>query len=480
MLAVIARERAQADRARRAQITMEQVRSETQEIEILTLQSADQDRKQAASSALAGFARYRQVVLDVRALRSMDVSPRSLQEVDHDIGVAYGYGLNAMAMSRVSPALGRRMALTAFSPALAQLARTTEAAARRQDAVARTALRRAGIATTGSLVLGLLLLVLLGWKLQGLQRGSALAEQARAAERRGEERLRALVRHSSDVVAVIDPSWNVRWLADSVGGVLDHQTQDLLGRPLKELIHPDDVEPAERLIADLAPGSIRTASLRLRAADGGYRHLELVADNRIADPLIDGILLNVRDVSERYALLERLHHQAFHDDLTGLPNRALLEDRVTQALARLRRSGGLAAVVFLDLDDFKQVNDGLGHAAGDQLLQRIGARIREAVREQDTPARLGGDEFAVLLEDLAGEDEALDAAQRICRAVAQPLTVAGRRIAPAASVGVACARPTDSHDDLLRNADVAMYAAKQQGKARVSMFDSGSSPMTAS
>jgi diguanylate cyclase (GGDEF)-like protein/PAS domain S-box-containing protein len=471
MLVVIGRARGQADRARRAQIRLEHVRSATQEIEIITLRSRGQNDKLTAEAALAGFARYRQVVLDVRALRGMDVPSASLRQIDHDIGVAYGYGLNAMAMSRVNPALGRRMALTRFSPALAELARATAVAARRQDAVARAALRRAGIATTGSLILGLVLLVLLGWRLHRLQRGSALAEQARAAERDGEERLRALVRHSSDVVAVIDASWSVSWIADSVRRMLGHDPEVLRGRPLRELIHPDDVELAERFLAELGPGAIRTASLRLRAADDSYRHLELVADNRVADPLIDGILLNVRDVSERHALLERLHHQAFHDDLTGLPNRALLEDRVIHALARLRRSGGLAAAVFLDLDDFKQVNDGLGHAAGDQLLQAVAGRIRETVRAQDTPARLGGDEFAVLLEDLECEDEARAVAERIGHAIAQPLAVAGRRITPAASIGVASARPTDSHDDLLRNADVAMYAAKQQGKARVAVFE---------
>jgi diguanylate cyclase (GGDEF)-like protein/PAS domain S-box-containing protein len=367
------------------------------------------------------------------------------------------------------------MALTAFGPALDRLAGATGRAARRQDRVARAALLRARIATAGSLAVGLLLLVLLGWRLHRLQRGSALAEHARAVERRGELRVHALVRHSADVVAVIDTSWRVRWLAESVRRMLGYEPQALLDRPLTDLVHPDDAAGAAQFlheVADDVAGDVRTAGLRLRDHVGEYRHLELVADNRLADPLIDGILLNIRDVSERVGLLEQLHHQAFHDGLTGLANRALLEDRVEHALARFRRAEGGVAVIFLDLDNFKAVNDGLGHAVGDDLLRTIAQRIDETLRAQDTPARFGGDEFAVLLEDLADEAEALEIADRLRSALEQPLTVAGRRLTPSASVGIAYARTDDTHDMLLHNADVAMYAAKRQGKAQVAAFDS--------
>jgi diguanylate cyclase (GGDEF)-like protein/PAS domain S-box-containing protein len=471
--AVIAHEREQADRARRAQVLMERVRSSTQQVEIITLRTRVANDKAVARSVKAGFDNYRRVVADVRALREMDVPHARFEEVDRDVGRAYGIGINALALLHGNPQAGRQVALTTFSRALADVADATALAARRQDAVARAALLRAGIATTGSLALGALLLVLLGWRMHRLQRGSALAEQARAVERRGEERLRALVRHSSDVVAVTDASWHLRWLADSVRGMLGFEPAALIGRALTELVHPDDAGTAERFLRDaIGDGEgVRMASLRLRGSDGRYRHLELVADNRLADPLIDGILLNVRDVSERHALLERLHHQAFHDALTGLANRALLEDRVTQALARSRRSGTTTAAIFLDLDDFKAVNDGLGHAAGDELLRIVAARLQETLRGHDTPARLGGDEFAVLLEELVDDAEAAAIAERLRAAIERPLTVAGRSLTPAASLGVACASPTDTHETLLRNADVAMYAAKHRGKGRVAAFE---------
>jgi diguanylate cyclase (GGDEF)-like protein/PAS domain S-box-containing protein len=254
--------------------------------------------------------------------------------------------------------------------------------------------------------------------------------------------------------------------------MLGYEPEALVGRRLAELVHPDDANALSPFLHDAAEqeGEATMLSVRLRGADGAYRHLELVADNRLSDPLIDGILLNMRDVSERLALLEQLRHQAFHDSLTGLPNRALFDERLRRALVRLRRTDGFAAVMFVDLDDFKTVNDGLGHAAGDELLQAVARRLDDTLRAQDTAARLGGDEFAVLLEDLVDESEALAIAERVRRALEPPLTVAGHQVTPSVSIGVACPGPEDSADELLRNADVAMYAAKERGKAQVACF----------
>jgi diguanylate cyclase (GGDEF)-like protein/PAS domain S-box-containing protein len=473
MLLLADRARRTADRARQAQVLMEKVRNGTQRVDVVTWRSLATTSAASPATLAAGLDAFKQVVSSVRELRRLGVPPENVREVERAVGAAYGTGINVLAISRRDPRAGRRMALAIFGPAMARLDAATARAAHRQDDLARASLLRARIGGVASLVFGVLLLALLGWRLHRIQGRSALAEQARAAERRGEERLHALVRHSSDVVAVVDPSSCVRWLAESVRGMLGYEPEALVGRRLAELVHPDDADGLAPFLHDATEleGDVAMLSVRLRSADGAYRHLELVADNRLSDPLIDGILLNMRDVSERLALLEQLRYQAFHDSLTGLPNRALFEDRLSRGLVRLRRSGGFAAVMFIDLDDFKTVNDGLGHAAGDELLQVTAHRLQTALRAQDTAARLGGDEFAVLLEDLVDEAEAVAIAERVRHALEPSLTVAGHLITPSASIGVALPGPQDTADELLRNADVAMYAAKDRGKAQVARFE---------
>jgi diguanylate cyclase (GGDEF)-like protein len=176
------------------------------------------------------------------------------------------------------------------------------------------------------------------------------------------------------------------------------------------------------------------------------------------------VLASVQDVTERNRLEAALRHQAFHDELTGLANRALLTDRIDHAIHRLRRTRHTAAVLVLDLDRFKTVNDSLGHNAGDALLREIAARFRRALREADTPARIGGDEFAILLEDLDSVDDAKSTAQRLLDALEEPFVVLGKEIFARASIGVSIVDTHgDNADELLRNADAAMYRAKEHG-----------------
>ena len=187
--------------------------------------------------------------------------------------------------------------------------------------------------------------------------------------------------------------------------------------------------------------------------------------------VIVGRVWSFRDVTATKQLENQLAHQAFHDALTNLPNQTLFRDRVDHALERGQRSGSRVAVLFIDLDDFKTVNDSLGHPAGDQLLASVTDRLQACLRAGDTAARLGGDEFAVLLEDIGGAKDAVDVAERAITALRRPFRIASNEVFTSCSVGIALSDRDSSCDQLLRNADLAMYTAKAEGKARYGVFE---------
>src|SRR3954468_20271439 len=473
MLVMAGYARREADQARQAQAVMERTRTLGAGIDSLTWRTLASRDVGIQAVVSQGLAQYQQLTASLRRLRALGVPRSRTAPVERRLGEAYGHGMQALLASRRDRALGGRIAKGRFAPAMRRFDAAIAGLAARQDGIARAAQQRTWLGWLGSLTIGLLLLCLLGWRMHRIQRRSAVADQARAAERRGEERMRALVRHSSDVVAVVDDTSQMRWLAESVHGALGYDAANLVGRRLIDLVHAGDTVHATRFLDKAAQSAGRTGSLsvRVRAADGEYRAVEMIAHNHIGDPLIDGILLNLRDVSERVSFEEKLRHQAFHDDLTGLANRALFEDRLTLALARTRRNRDKLAVIFVDLDDFKTVNDSLGHAIGDELLRATAQRLADCLRAQDTAARLGGDEFAILLEDLSGPDEAWQIAERLRRALEPPFVVDGRQIASSASLGVDCPDSLATTDDVLGNADLAMYAAKYGGKGRVARFE---------
>ncbi|HET7685463.1 MAG TPA: EAL domain-containing protein, partial [Candidatus Limnocylindria bacterium] len=267
----------------------------------------------------------------------------------------------------------------------------------------------------------------------------------------------------------------------AVSRVLGYRPDELTERNGLDLVHPEDATYMSQLLTEIQgqPGAERGAELRLRRADGSWCHVEAVARNMLHDPAIRGIVINYRDVTQRHGLEEQLKHQAFHDPLTGLANRALFVDRLTHALARRRRRTGPTAplaVLFLDLDDFKAVNDAMGHAAGDELLSAIGERLEECLRAGDTAARVGGDEFAILLDERVTIRVAEGVARRVLEALRKPFVVHGRTLHMRASVGIAVSgHDAVDHDDadaLLRNADVAMYQAKLSGRGRYEIFAS--------
>ena len=287
-----------------------------------------------------------------------------------------------------------------------------------------------------------------------------------------QERFRALVRHSSDVITVADADGTIRHQTPSVEAVLGYASGELAGTAVTALVHPEDLRESAAHLAHLAsrPGSQLRMVARVRHRDGAWRDVETVAVNLLDDPVVGGLVLTSRDVTERTELERQLSHQAFHDALTGLANRALLAERLRHALARCQRSGGFVAVLVLDLDGFKAVNDGLGHAVGDELLVAVAERLVAGLRPGDTAARLGGDEFVVLVEDLNALAEAGRVAERVLESLLVPFEAGGRRLDVQASIGVATNATAQDPDDLVRNADVAMYRAKARGKACYEVF----------
>ena len=290
------------------------------------------------------------------------------------------------------------------------------------------------------------------------------------ARRKSEARFGWLVMNSSDLIMAVDAARKIDYASPSVKRLLGAGDVKLLGMPLTDLAHPDDASAVDNLLsrAMRSPGERVSVEWRLRQGDGSWLPVETVATSGVLDGANPGVVLNTRDLQERKALEQKLTFQAFHDPLTRLANRSLFRERVEHALER-RQTGDLS-VLFIDLDNFKTINDSLGHAAGDHVLVETAHRLRSALRAEDTAARLGGDEFAVLLED-ADVTASARIAERIRLTLGVPFWVMGQEVYISASIGIATREPGDTATELLRNADVAMYTAKTKGKARFEIFE---------
>ncbi len=308
--------------------------------------------------------------------------------------------------------------------------------------------------------------------LVGLSRTRSRRERTEVEQqvlRRSEQRLQALVEHGSDMITVVAPDTTVIYQAGAVGSMLGYEPGELEGVKLLEWLDPND---RASLLALCATERTASQELRLRHRDGSLRPCEVHATSLLDDPAWEGIVLNIWDLSERKALEERLRHLAFHDPLTGLPNRALVLDRAEQMLAKARRSPSVVAALHIDIDAFKHVNDSFGHAAGDQLLRVVGERLQGVVREQDTVGRLGGDEFVVLLESAPPDAPPELVAERIIEVLGHPIELreSGKVLSVSASVGISVGW-RDSAEQLLRDADFALYEAKELGKDRYAIFE---------
>jgi diguanylate cyclase (GGDEF)-like protein/PAS domain S-box-containing protein len=295
---------------------------------------------------------------------------------------------------------------------------------------------------------------------------------AELAER--EQRFRSLVQHSSDVVTIIDAESTITYQSPSAALVFGYEPETLLGTRLTSLLHPDEASRFGTRVDEmlLRPSGTAVFELRFRHVDGSWRRTETIVTNLLDDPAVRGFVLNTRDITERRALEDQLRHQAFHDPLTGLANRALFYDRLNHALARGSRDTRALAVLLLDVDGFKQVNDSFGHATGDELLVTVARRVGDCIRPSDTVARLGGDEFAVLLEGVEDAGFPGRVAERIRAVLAASVSVDGRELTLHASIGIVVSPfGAASAEDILRDADLAMYMAKSRGKNRSEVFE---------
>src|SRR3954453_23553461 len=288
-----------------------------------------------------------------------------------------------------------------------------------------------------------------------------------------EAEYRMLAENSSDFLARHAPDGTYRYASPASLAITGYEPEELVGTSPFAFVAEEDreitAEHAQRLVEHDAPA---TVAYRMRRKDGQLRWLETTARAVRDDAGVRELVSVTRDISDRKQAELELSHLALHDTLTGLPNRALFLDRLGLALRRTERRSGSVAVLFGDLDRFKVVNDSLGHDAGDRLLVDVAGRIGAALRPADTVARFGGDEFTILCEDIAGEIEAATIAQRIVDVFRDPFVLEDGEVFLATSLGIAIARgPDDRAEDLIRDADAAMYRAKERGKGRYEIFD---------
>jgi len=302
-----------------------------------------------------------------------------------------------------------------------------------------------------------------------------LAAGARAAGvRHGVRRLGALVQGLNDAIFVVDRAGVISYASPRAGAILCTDVDELVGKRFDKCVDlgdSDQITTQLRASASLPLGTHEELVGIFADGEGRPRDFEMSIVNMLGDRDVAGLVVTMRDVTAKRELARELEQRVFRDDLTKLANRSLFLDRLDQARLRSRRTGSGIAVMFVDLDDFKAVNDGLGHAAGDTLLCAVSERLAECLRPSDTIARLGGDEFAVLLDGVPDVAEVMNVAQRLLEVLQLPVEIGEFSVTVPASIGIAIAEQGYAHSNLMRDADIALYRAKEQGKNRIAVFD---------
>ncbi|MET9798965.1 EAL domain-containing protein [Nocardiopsis alba] len=329
-----------------------------------------------------------------------------------------------------------------------------------------------GVAPALPLAAGTAVLVLVVRVLGMLEENSTLTRMVRNREGHFNE----LARNSGDVILVLDRDGGVFYVSPGTAEAFGYRLDDVLAAPVTTLIHPEDLSRIKAVTDLFEERSNQGVHLRLRvrAADGTWRHTESTVSLYEQPGEPDRLLVTTRDISAQVALQDQVEHLTFHDGVTGLPNRAYLEERASDVLAHRAindENTGDIALIFLDLDGFTAVNDSAGHVRGDHMLGQAARRLRGELESNATLARWGGDEFAVLVEDVPEAQRVVDLAERLGRVIAsEPFQVADRDMVLTASIGVAFAEPTTDSGELLRNADVAMTRAKERGTGHVEVY----------
>jgi diguanylate cyclase (GGDEF)-like protein/PAS domain S-box-containing protein len=290
-----------------------------------------------------------------------------------------------------------------------------------------------------------------------------------------EQRFRALVEKSWSGVALLNADLAFSYAGASTERLLGYSEQELITTSFVSYVHPRDRQAAREQFVELAskPNEEANAELRFLHKNGTWVWLEVSGQNLLRDATVGAIVLNYRDITQRKATEKQLEYQAYYDALTGLPNRLLFRDRIVNAIAQARRHRRGIAVMYLDLDHFKLVNDGLGHSVGDALLSEVAARLQGSVRASDTISRLGGDEFTILITDTSSSEAVFGVARKILSSLSRPFRVSGHELFVTTSIGISMF-PSDGDDveTLLKCADSAMYRAKELGRNQAQLFTS--------
>jgi diguanylate cyclase (GGDEF)-like protein/PAS domain S-box-containing protein len=288
-----------------------------------------------------------------------------------------------------------------------------------------------------------------------------------------EKRFRTIVEKSWSGVVLLDGELRFSFTGSSTEHIIGYNERELLGRSLFDFVHPRDLEKSQSVLSDVVRGASAEAhgELRFLHKEGNWVWLEGFSQNMLDEPSVGAIVLNFRDVSQRKQTEKQLEYRAYYDSLTGLPNRLLFRDRLVNSLAAAKRNRVGVAVMYLDVDHFKLVNDGLGHSFGDLLLADIARRLYDALRASDTISRIGGDEFSILLPEITGTEAVAGVARKVLESLARPFRVNGHELFITASIGISC-YPNDGDDAeaLLKCADAAMYRAKELGRNQAQLF----------